>query len=132
MLEELAGVLGVAIDEMAPVFRTSAPRPLKIGAYHDLLERYPGADITGLKRWLRQWCGSLQYLRAIDAGTTRHDLDGLEAGRISAVARAQARVGLERHRRRREGVVAPSAGGSVSSRPGRPVLRLPSLRRPAP
>ena len=128
MLKQLAGVLGGAIGgidvaDLPAVFLAPAPRPLKLGIHKDMLEIFPAANPKPLGSWFRQWCGSWQYLRAIDAGAARFDLGGHEAGEVTAVDRAQARVRLERYRQKREGAAAPSAG-SASSRPGRPILKL--------
>jgi hypothetical protein len=130
MRVQLAGVLGADRHEIPQVFLTAAPRPLKIGTYQNLRERYPASRAKPLSQWLRRWTRSWQYLEAIDKGGCRVDLEGEPAGLITEVERACARAGLQQHKRKRSAKAC--AGGGVSSDPGRPVLRLPSLRRPAP
>src|SRR4029078_7078788 len=68
MRRQLAGVLGAGIEDLPLVFHASAPKPLKIGAYQDLLERFPEATPRALHSWIRQWCQSRQYLAELDRG----------------------------------------------------------------
>ena len=129
LLKQLAGVLGADVEDLPAVFRSAEPRALRIGVYRDI--RSPAARAMLLAPWLHRWTRSRQYLEAIDCGGPRYCLDCKPAGLITELERACARAGLQQHKRKR--APAPSAGGGVSSDPGRPILRLPSLmRRPAP
>jgi ProP effector len=51
--------------------------PLKLGVFHDLLERHPEAfDKAELKLAMGQHARSTRYLQSVAAGLPRHDLDG--------------------------------------------------------
>jgi ProP effector len=59
-------------------------RPLKIGIHHDIIERL-GLSKTEVKQALSKHCNTRQYIRAgCVAGAARVDLDGKDAGVVTA------------------------------------------------
>ncbi len=58
--------------------------PLKLGTFHDLMERHPGVfEPAALKEALGQHARSTRYLESIARGAQRHDLDGQPAGDLA-------------------------------------------------
>jgi sRNA-binding protein len=81
MLRELPTILGSS--QVPFVFMaTSHPRPLKVGIYEDLLERFPQADRERLARWMKWWTRNPHYLQRLSLGKHRHNLDGEDAAPI--------------------------------------------------
>jgi sRNA-binding protein len=57
-----------------PVF--SKPMPLALGAFEEIMARYPDADREALAAWLKLWTGQETYLKRLSSGRHRYDLDG--------------------------------------------------------
>jgi sRNA-binding protein len=65
-------------------FNPKNPRPLKIGIAHDLSRELGEAALRPeLKGALNLYCGNLDYLSTLRAGTPRLDLQGNEVGVVS-------------------------------------------------
>jgi sRNA-binding protein len=123
MLRDLAAILGCAVDKVPAVFLTELrPKALLLGAYHQLLARYPKADSTKLERWFILWTRRQEYLQRLGYGRHRHGLDGADAGLVSAEHRRWARSSLTAIR---AGVAAsrPREKAETSST-SRPTLHL--------
>ena len=73
---ELAAILHTTPDDLPGVFQTPAVRLLAIGAFDDLMERYPDAPRNRLQSWFRRWTGLPAYRRALKRGAWRYSLDG--------------------------------------------------------
>ncbi len=70
-------------------------RPLKIGIRQDILARLPAMDTGELSDALRRYCRNLTYLRILQAGAGRIDLDGKPAGSVTADAREHAGIEIK-------------------------------------
>jgi ProP effector len=69
LLEQLA--------ELHPALFGARFRPLKLGTFHDIMERHPGVfEPAALKEALGQHTRSTRYLESLARGDQRHDLDG--------------------------------------------------------
>jgi len=124
---ELGELLGVDVYHLPAVFGARYPRPLKIGAYQDLAELYPGAELKKIRRWLARWCHSPAYLRALSRGVARYGLDGELAGEIRPIERAHARRELADRRAGKAPAMSTRSSAPSSSRP---ILRLPGRAAP--
>ncbi len=76
-------------------------RPLRIGIYHDILAVAGNFDREELKETIRYYCGNAQYLRACVEGAAWIDLDGNEAGCVTAEQAANAAKSLAGQRKRK-------------------------------
>ena len=101
-------------------------RPLAIGIKHDLIGANTGLSDDELKHFLRAYTFGPRYLRALKAGASRFDLDGMLCGSVSREEADHAALCLrahyadrEWHRRLRAAKLAPAedmdwqAGGEV-------------------
>lgn len=84
-------------------FRFSAPRPLKIGIFEDLLadvaRRGLPFDTGILKQALKVYTTRYVYQRALSKQDCRFDLDGNPAGKVSAEQKARAYALVKRMER---------------------------------
>jgi sRNA-binding protein len=95
MMKELLTQLAAILDSEPPLaFRKM--RPLKRGAYEDMLARYPNVDQDKLAEWFSVWCRQKGYVNKIANGKPRHDLDGRFVSGVSDqdVADAKLRIQL--------------------------------------
>ena len=96
------------LAETYPVIRDA--RPLAIGIHKVIKARLPDLGDGALRLALRQHTASTRYLKAVSSGGQRFDLDGQEAGEITAEQRQQAldtlkerfRKGAERKRQEQQ------------------------------
>lgn len=72
----------------SPAFRDSKPLALKIDA--SILARFPDFDRKNLRIALRMHTASTKYLKAVERGSERFDLDGKPAGEVTAEQRQHA------------------------------------------
>lgn len=61
----------------------AAKRPLKIGIFKDIRAVGWGISYNRLRNALRDYCSGPLYLKAMQAGEPRIDLDGRDAGIVS-------------------------------------------------
>lgn len=97
---------------ISPTFKECKPLALRIDA--SILERYPELDRKTLRSALRLYTGSTRYLKALEKGQARFDLDGNEAGPVTEEQRTHAAETLktrfaEAARQRREAQKAEEA-----------------------
>lgn len=94
LLEKLA--------QLHPALFGARFRPLKLGSFHDLMERHPGAfEPADLKEALGQHTRSTRYLECLARGDQRHDLDGQPAGDLSPDHQFHATLELFKRRQAR-------------------------------
>lgn len=87
------------LKAMFPALFAGAPKPVKLRIQADIQERAPGQfSKQQLSSFLRRHTGSTAYLNAVLKSTHRYDLDGKEAGEISAEHKQVARDELNRRR----------------------------------
>ncbi len=87
------------LKAMFPALFAGAPKPVKLRIQADIQERAPGQfSKQQLSSFLRRHTGSTAYLNAVLKSTHRYDLDGKEAGEISAEHKQVAREELARRR----------------------------------
>jgi ProP effector len=127
-------------------------RPLKVGIAADIPARCPDLDRRLLSMILSTYAKRVMYLQSVIAGAARVDLDGKEAGKVTARDAEYAAATLARIMASREaGAVAAKSGERVVRPPApvpspallaatspapakvltlrqRPVLRLPAIR----
>ena len=77
----------------SPAFRDLKPLALKIDA--SILARYPDFDRKNLRIALRTHTASTKYLKSVDRGGERFDLDGKPAGEVSDEQRQHAAAMLK-------------------------------------
>ena len=77
----------------SPAFRDSKPLALKIDA--SILARFPDFDRRNLRIALRMHTASTQYLKAVERGGERFDLDGKAAGEVTGEQRLHAATTLK-------------------------------------
>ncbi len=77
----------------SPAFRECKPLALKIDA--SILTRFPEFDRKNLRIALRMFTASTKYLKAVERGTERFDLDGKPAGEVTAEQREHAATTLK-------------------------------------
>lgn len=87
------------LKALFPALFTGAPKPVKLRIQADIQERAPGQfSKQQLSAFLRRHTGSTAYLNAVIKSTHRFDLDGQEAGEITAEHKQVAREELNRRR----------------------------------
>lgn len=87
------------LKALFPALFTGAPKPVKLRIQADIQERAPGQfSKQQLSSFLRRHTGSTAYLNAVIKSTHRFDLDGKEAGEITAEHKQVARDELSRRR----------------------------------
>lgn len=87
------------LKALFPALFTGAPKPVKLRIQADIQERAPGQfSKQQLSAFLRRHTGSTAYLNAVIKSTHRFDLDGQEAGEITAEHKQVARDELTRRR----------------------------------
>jgi ProP effector len=88
------------LAELFPaVFTPGAPKPLKLRIQADIQQRAPGVFTKrSLSAFLHRHTTSNAYLRALVAAPARADLDGQNAGEVSAEHRQAAQAELDRRR----------------------------------
>ncbi|WP_269631990.1 ProQ/FinO family protein [Pelomonas sp. BJYL3] len=87
------------LKALFPALFTGAPKPVKLRIQADIQERAPGQfSKQQLSAFLRRHTGSTAYLNAVIKSTHRFDLDGKEAGEITAEHKQVARDELSRRR----------------------------------
>ena len=72
----------------SPAFRDNKPLALKIDT--SILERYPDLDRKSLRIALRMHTASTKYLKSLERGSERFDLDGKPAGEVTEEQRQHA------------------------------------------
>lgn len=77
----------------SPAFRDSKPLALKIDA--SILARFPDFDRRNLRIALRMHTASTKYLKAVERGGERFDLDGKSAGEVTEEQRLHAATTLK-------------------------------------
>lgn len=77
----------------SPAFRDCKPLALRIDAA--ILTRFPAFDRKNLRVALRMYTASTKYLKAVERGTERFDLDGNPAGEVTAEQREHAAATLK-------------------------------------
>lgn len=77
----------------SPAFRDSKPLALKIDA--SILARFPDFDRRNLRIALRMHTASTKYLKAVERGGERFDLDGKAAGEVTEEQRLHAATTLK-------------------------------------
>ncbi|MEZ5608947.1 MAG: ProQ/FinO family protein [Rhodocyclaceae bacterium] len=77
----------------SPTFRDYKPLALKIDGA--ILERFPDFDRKNLRTALRLHTASTKYLKGVERGTHRHDLDGAPVGELSDEHRQHAAATLK-------------------------------------
>ncbi|MBU3737224.1 MAG: hypothetical protein FGM62_09670 [Methylobacterium sp.] len=83
--------------------KNPAPKlPMKIGVHKDLLEQSEqlGLSRKALREAIKTWCRGTRYWASVVEGAVRVDLNGDEAGRVTAEEAGQARA-LEARRPRK-------------------------------
>jgi ProP effector len=121
-------------------------RPLKVGIAADIPARCPAVERRVLSAALRVYARRVMYLRGLVAGAARVDLDGKEAGEVTARDAEYAAAKLAKTLASREAkraaavetkgtaqVAKPAAAAAppavkVLTLKKRPVLRLPAFR----
>ncbi len=88
---EFASILRTDPERLPAVFGGRRPRALKVGIFFDIVAVYPSADSKRLRDWLGRYTSAKPYLWRLALGTHRHDLAGVETGRIDEDARQRAR-----------------------------------------
>ena len=99
-------------------FDWERPRPLKIGAYRDLLAAGfadGSAPVAALKRALARYCHRPRYWNALRAGADRVDLTGQPAGAVTEEEAAAARADLVAWNARKAGLPVPPRPGRAAS-----------------
>ena len=74
--------VGTLVETFPGAFAFINRKPLKLGIHDDLLARGIAMDV--IKPGLGAYCGGGRYLRWLQAGSTRIDLDGNPAGVVTA------------------------------------------------
>ncbi|MDH2435120.1 ProQ/FINO family protein [Pokkaliibacter sp. MBI-7] len=69
------------MDSFPLAFSRQHPKPLQIGIQQSMMERLPGME-GKIKRGLASYTRSPAYLRCVQAGKSRVDIDGKEAGHV--------------------------------------------------
>lgn len=77
----------------SPAFRDCKPLALRIDAA--ILARFPEFDRKNLRTALRMYTASTKYLKAVERGAERFDLDGKPAGEVTAEQREHAAATLK-------------------------------------
>lgn len=77
----------------SPAFRDSKPLALKIDT--SILARFPDFDRKNLRIALRTHTASTKYLKSVDRGGERFDLDGKPAGEVTDEQRQHAAAMLK-------------------------------------
>jgi sRNA-binding protein len=71
------------------LFNTHKPVPLAIGIHSALHEAFPDVTAAQLRRVLAAWCRKPRYLSALQTGTARHGLQGVD-GEVTEAQAADA------------------------------------------
>jgi ProP effector len=75
-------------------FNPRKRRPLKVKIHADILARCPDLDPCYLRVTLAAYTNNLGYLRAMQVGATRVDLDGNPAGEVTSTDSEHAKAKL--------------------------------------
>ncbi|QNA99493.1 ProQ/FINO family protein [Massilia sp. Se16.2.3] len=81
------------LQQQFPAFRDCLP--LSIGIDKQLLSRIPGLDRKTMRAALGIHTGSMRYLRAMEKGTVRYDLDGVAGAEVTDTHRLHAKEQLQ-------------------------------------
>lgn len=76
------------LQSESPAFRDCKPLALKIDA--NILERFPEFDRKNLRIAMRMHTASTKYLKAVERGSERFDLEGKPAGEVTQEQRQHA------------------------------------------
>lgn len=76
------------LQAQSPAFRDTKPLALRIDS--SILERFSDFDRKNLRIALRMYTASTKYLKAVERGEQRFDLDGNPAGEVTAEQRQHA------------------------------------------
>jgi ProP effector len=142
--------LAEAFPQTFVLKRNRPRRPLKVGIAADIPARCPAVERRVLSAALRVYARRVMYLRGLVAGAARVDLDGKEAGEVTARDAEDAAAKLAKTLASREAkraaavetkgaaqVAKPAAATVATAVPPaikvltlkkRPVLRLPAFR----
>jgi ProP effector len=104
-------------------------RPLKIGIHCDLRARCPGVTRTQLRRALDRYVNRANYWQTMVEGAARYDLDGQEAGVVTAKEAAQAARRLAKVITAKPAKAAPEPPKQTAVKPSlkhKPLLKLPT------
>jgi ProP effector len=109
--------------------------PLKVGIRDDIVARVPVTE-TEAAAALRFYCNGFAYLKAMQAGEPRVDLDGVPVGEVTVdeAAFAQLKIGQLKERVKAKAMTAKAAGSAASASPAptatAPMPVPPRLRAP--
>jgi ProP effector len=109
--------------------------PLKVGIRDDIVARVPVTE-TEAAAALRFYCNGFAYLKAMQAGEPRVDLDGVPVGEVTVdeAAFAQLKIGQLKERVKAKAMAAKAAGSAASASPAptatAPMPVPPRLRAP--
>ncbi|THF65666.1 ProQ activator of osmoprotectant transporter prop [Pseudothauera nasutitermitis] len=81
------------LQSVSPTFKDCRPLALRIDAA--IHERFPEVSRKALRSALRLHTASTRYLKAVEKGTQRFDLDGQPAGEITDEQRSHAAATLK-------------------------------------
>lgn len=81
------------LQELSPTFRDCKPLALRIDA--SIHERHPEFERKSLRAALRMHTASTRYLKAVERGGARFDLDGNPAGEVTEEQRSHAGATLK-------------------------------------
>ncbi|MBK1642699.1 hypothetical protein CKO12_12630 [Chromatium okenii] len=108
-------------------FDPSNPRPLKIGIYKDLLAA--GHDPKAVRCVMTAYCHRPRYLKALQTGVMRIDLQGQPAGEVTAFHAADAQDKLAQRHSIKSSKPKPPSEPKLPSEPT-PVLPLDAPLNP--
>ena len=151
--EDLHAALTCLAERFPQTFvpdRYQSHRPLKVGIAADLVARCPELDRSKLGMVLAAYARRVMYLKGMVAGSARVDLDGKEAGEVTARDAEYAAAKLAAtlaSREAKRAAAAEAKGAAQFAKPAaatvadaappavkvltlkkRPVLRLPAFR----
>ena len=104
-------------------------RPLKIGIHRDLRARCPGVSGTQLRRALDRYVNRAGYWQTMVEGAARYDLDGQEAGVVTAKEATHAARRLAKVITAKPAKAAPEPPKQTAVKPSlkhKPLLKLPT------
>ncbi len=81
------------LQAVSPTFKECRPLAIRIDAA--IHERFPEFSRKALRSALRLHTASTRYLKAVEKGETRFDLDGQPAGEVTAEQRSHAATQLK-------------------------------------